>query len=395
MRQGRQLTLPLPEQVPLRPDDVDYLRLHWAVSEPVVNLATYLHANRFELQAGSAYLYETDDVSIRGAFDARRTTLQRAITGHPTQVVYRTVNKNFATGPNQVLAWVLANASRYATQWAGKLAGEARPTIRDAVQLLTDVRRINLVREALTFQIPTHPSPQALQQAQTSRRQVYRLAAEAYINLLAIERGDDDIVRRLLEKTLIQPQKDYQVLELAMAVSLAQLAGKHLNVPVHLEELKPGASHVLLAVGDYRISWQAQTKGYTKPIPEPSEVAYHQLLQQFHLRLPTDRPDIIIWRASDEQIVAIGEAKSFGAKKVDKWRKPLRDALWQLVRYARGYRPAGHLDDLLAQSCIALSYYPTADRVSPAPTQGPTVVDANDLLLGHLQDWFDRILAAS
>jgi hypothetical protein len=396
MRQGRSLSPVDPLHAQLGPEDLEYLRLHWAVSPVVGALCQYLAEHRFELQAGTDSILETSDLAIRGQLDARRTALLRATTGHPTAVTYRSVQKSFFTGPNQVLAWVLAYADRYALQWTGKLppvpvVNDARDSIRRTVVSLVEVRRINIVRDALgAFRLPARPTSQALQQAKTSRRQVYQLAFAAYANLLAIEGGDNDTVRRLLEETLIKPKENYQLLELAMAVSLARAAGERLNVPVRLHEITLGGNQILLSVGEYDIHWQAQTKSYSPPELEPAEAVYYQLLADYNLRNPQDRPDIVIKRG-EHQVVSIGEAKSFG--KEDAWSQRLRSALAQIVRYTRGYRPAGQLEGLISQSCIALSHYPTAERVTPTPAQGPVVLDSEDLIAGHVDEWLDRILA--
>lgn len=399
MRQGRNLAPGDPAETRLGPDDQEYLRLHWAVSPLLGELCQYLAEHRFELQAGTDYLYETNDLVIRGQLDARRTATLRATTGHPTAVAYRSVQKSFFTGPNQVLAWVLTYANRYALQWAGKLPPEpgendARSSLRRTVQLLIEVRRINLVRDALgSFRIPARPTPQALQQAKTSRRRIYRLAYAAYANLLAIEEGDEQTVRQLLEETLIQPKEDYQILELAMAVSLARAAGERLQIPVQLHEITLGGNQLLLSIGDYSIYWQAQTDSYEAPELEPIEAIYYQLLADYRLSKPQDRPDIVIRRGPDKKVVALGEAKSFGNP--DSWAQRLRSALAQIVRYSRGYRPADQLENLIQQSCIALSVYPTAERVVPTPAQGPIVLDGEDLIAGHMQEWLERILADS
>ena len=396
MRQGRSLSPVDSLHAQLNPDDLEYLRLHWAVSPVVSKLCQYLGEHRFELQAGTEYAQETSDLSIRGQFDARRTTLLRATTGHPTVVAYRSVKKSFFTGPNQVLAWVLAYANRFALQWVGKLpptpgGNDARDNIRRTVLLLVEVRRLNLVRDALgSFRLPPRPTSQALQQAKTSRRQVYRLAFAAYDNLLAIESGEEETVRRLLEETLIQPKEDYQILELAMAVSLAHAAGKRLNIPVRLYEITLGGNQILLSVGEYDIFWQAQTNSYDSPELEPAEAVYYKLLADYGLGKPQDRPDIIIRRGLNK-VVAIGEAKSFGREEA--WSQRLRSALAQIVRYARGYRAAGQLESIISQSCVALSYYPTTERVVPTPAQGPVVVDSADLIAGRVDEWLERILA--
>lgn len=401
MRDGRALEQKINPTKAHSGDDLEYLRLNWAVSSSIYKFCKYLIEHRYELQAGTSSFLETDDINIKGRIDARKTTLLRNTSGHPTIVVYYSSKKSFATGPNYVLIWVLNLAHTYGRQWLSLLEKnidvsekDSRSNIRLAIGLLTDVHRISLIKEALlSYKLCARPSLHALIQAKSSSRKIYRLAYEAYTFLERIERNDPESIGGLLEETLIKPKEDYQILELAHAFCLANCISEKTSKPVIIKEISSKGNSVLLQIGDIVISWQTKTSNYTPPELEPSEKKLLELLELFKLRGFSERPDIVVHHIKTNVILALGEAKSF-KEQPDAWRAPLRQALAQIIHYSRGYtKNSDELDALVARSSIILSFFPINSRPIDIPINGPTVFDVEDLLSGNINAWADRILA--
>ena len=166
-----------------RSRDLHVLRTHWAISESVRRLLTYLLSHRHEVQGLLQYNRRTGDSIARGRIDARATSLAQAVSGHPSLVVYEEPIRSFNTGPNHLVAWVIQNAGVQVTRlhnW--QVASSAYRPVVDAVMTdLTAVKRLDYLREALRLTIGTRrPSLEVLRSATRSRRMIYRHAVVAY-----------------------------------------------------------------------------------------------------------------------------------------------------------------------------------------------------------------------
>ena len=74
---------------------------------PVRTFLGYVLTHRHEAQSLLQFEKRTDDVVARGRIDARGTLLTRLVVGHPSLLIYEEPVRNFNTGPNQVVAWVV------------------------------------------------------------------------------------------------------------------------------------------------------------------------------------------------------------------------------------------------------------------------------------------------
>src|SRR5262249_31542426 len=107
-------------------EDVDFLRLYWCVSPPVLELCEYLNANRHEVQSSLGERARIDDAVVRGRLDSRRTLLERAISGYRTRVVFAEPMRSFTSGPNHVLVWVLQRAHLLLSRFTSEASFNSR-----------------------------------------------------------------------------------------------------------------------------------------------------------------------------------------------------------------------------------------------------------------------------
>ena len=377
-----------------RERDIDLLRMHWAVSEPVRGLVNYLSQHRHEIQAVLRSRRHEDNAQVRGRFDARATLVRRLVTGHPTVTVSHEAVRTLASGPNHVLTWVLETAWRLGLRFEGLLPEDAsyRETIKRTTPGLETIRRFDAVHQAAkTIDLTRRPAPQSVKEASRSRRQIYVLASRAYRTLQLIEGGNTDAIVALLNDTLLGPLHLWQRFELAVGLGVARALSVVLSLPVVLGFLRGGAEPIC-RVGDYEIHWQSRTRAYQQPSPEPSEALTARLLKQYGLSLGTDRPDLVVLDGVGKA-VAIIEVKYFSSEEND-GTDALRGAVGQLVRYARGYRAMPLVEDVLDHSIVAVVRHEAGSIPDPKPYGLPLIVDFEGLNQQGLEPWARRLVAA-
>jgi hypothetical protein len=378
-----------------RIEDIDILRWHWSTSSAVLNLCDHVLRNRHELQSSLAERRRTDDAMVRGRIDARRTVLTRAVSGHPTRVVFAEPVRSYTSGPNHVLVWVLQRAHFL----LARFTAEAGPSssysekIATAMKALSGARRISTVAQAIADTDYTqYPSPQSLAQAAAARKRLYRLAHAALQLLRRVEDGDSGAIAGMLEETLIAPLHEWQAFELALALGMGAALADTTGGALQLRRIAPGSASAIIEASGYTLHWQSRTPAYSAPSPEPSEERVNAILMAYGVQAGEDRPDVVVSHSATGEVVAIGEAKFF-TDETDGWRSAFRDAAVQLVRYARGYASDGALNHLLECSVIGLWNYPTSARPPLPPIHAPAVADFADLRDGELTGWAARVLA--
>ena len=192
--------------------DVEILKGHWAVSTPVRQLTGYLLSHPHETQALLSYRERLDDAVARGRIDARRTWFYRQQSGIPSALVTHEPVRSFNTGPNFLLAWVLREAASYTARlliWQGNTSPYL-PTIEHAQANIRSAQRFDALREPLRAVSLRHrPNAASVRDAARSRRQVYRLAADAYQLLQGLERGEAEATDRVARAALIAPLEDW------------------------------------------------------------------------------------------------------------------------------------------------------------------------------------------
>lgn len=375
-------------------EDIDLLRLHWAISEPVRTLSAYISERRHEIQAVLGTRREEDSARVRGRFDARATAIRRLETGHPTLTVSHEAVRHFDSGPNHVLTWVLEQAWRLSGIFREMLPNDATylEQVEDSVKALEVIRRFDAIHQAAKqINLSRRPGAAALKEAGRSRRQIYVLAYQAYRVLQDIEAGDEDALRTLLADTLLGPLHLWQRFELAVGLGVTRALSEVLFSPTRLGFLAGGGTPIS-RVGAYEVYWQARTDLYSQPVCEPSEAIIARLLAQYGLSKGGDRPDLVVIDRETGRVVAIIEVKHFANEESD-GADALRAAVGQLVRYARGYRPIEDIDDLLDHSIAALARSDGERMPEPKPHGLPFVTDFAEIIGGNLNAWARRLVA--
>lgn len=349
--------------------DLELLKGHWALSHPVRALVSYLLDRPHEAQALLTYRERIDDAVARGRIDARKTWLYRQQSGLSSALVTHEPVRSFNTGPNMLMAWVLREAATYTARllsWQGSNSAYL-PTIETAQTDMRKVQRIDALREPLrAVSLGQRPSAGAVRESARSRRQVYRLAVDAYQVMQGLERGDSDAILRVARSALIAPLEDWRRFELAVGLAVGEALGKANDTALQLHLLGSESSSPIVTAGRFAIFWQ-QITAYHSPAPlEPSEIAARAALNDYGIQVGTERPDLIVVDRDKDAVVAVVEVKYIAG---DTANARFREAVDQVVRYGRSYASEGERDALLSRSLVAISKN-APQRVSensPAP----------------------------
>ena len=365
--------------------DMDLLRAHWALSEPVRTFLSYVLTHRHEAQSLLQFERRTDDAVARGRIDARSTLLTRRVTGHPSLVAYEEPVRSFNTGPNQVVAWVVHTAATYAMRLLSlQPPGSAYASlVEETMSDVSAVQRLDALREVLkAVRVHRRPGPGALRDAARSRRMIYRLAVAAYDVLAKIEAGDEEALQQVLHSTLIGPLEDWRRFELAVGLGIGEALAAETGEKMSLSVLGKASGAPIISCGRYDVFWQSGGGLFTPPILEPSEERLERLLAAYDMKLSTDRPDLVVTDREAGLALGIVEVKYLAG---DTATARFREAAGQIVRYARGYAPDQELDSLVRSSLIVLNRETPVllDETAPAPR----AVDFAGLQSGALRSW--------
>lgn len=335
--------------------DLELLKSHWALSKPVRALVSYLLDRPHEAQELLTYRERINDAVARGRIDARKTWLYRQQSGLSSALVTHEPVRSFNTGPNMLLAWVLREAATYTARllsWQGSNSAYL-PVIETAQTDMRKVQRIEALREPLrAVSLGQRPSPGAVRDSARSRRQVYRLAVDAYQVMQGLERGDRDAIMRVARSALIAPLEDWRRFELAVGLSVGEALGRASDAPLQLHLLGSDSSSPIVTAGRFAIFWQQITSYHTPAPLEPSELAARAALKDYGIQVGTERPDLLVVDREKDAVVAIVEVKYIAG---DTANVRFREAVDQVVRYGRSYAPAAERDALLSRSLVAIS----------------------------------------
>lgn len=376
--------------------DREMLQLHWSLSPAVATLITYALTHHHEIQTVLDSRVRIENGVVRGRLDAVETVRLRRISGLATAVVSHEPIRSYLSGPNHVLGWVLSYAWALASRFA-KLAYDSsayQSVIDEALQRLGQSRRLHAVAQ-ITGPESRHrrPAAKAVVEATRSRHRIYRLAAEAYRSLLAIEAGDFDTIKDMLRSTLFAPLEPWRRFELAIGLGVGEALAMVGQTQLSLNLMIGDARRVIVETGPFEIHWQSRTDYYLSPKPEPSEQVTRHILDAYGFGASSERPDVVVVNRTADRVEAIIEAKYFTA---EDGSDRMRDAVEQLVRYARGYRPLAECGPLLGRSVVALSQglgdFPSIEQLPPTV---PTAVDFAAVMRGQLAVWAQQRLFAS
>jgi hypothetical protein len=373
--------------------DRDLLRLHWAFSPIVRDLAIYVLQHRHEIQSMLSTTRRIEDGIVRGQIDARATLLHRRMTGLTTAMVSNEPLRSYDSGPNQVLFWVLMQAWSLGMRFAAMLPVSAsyRETVILTTQILEQVRRIQAIGLfAPDSSVKKRPGTAALLEAGRSRREIYRRARDAYETLLRIEAGDPETIAALLQQTLLAPLEIWRRYELAVAISVAEALTSGGAGALTLNLLVGDTTSPIVSAGNYAVYWQSRTAFYRPAEIEPSEQVVRYILEAYSLSASSDRPDLVLIDTQRSTVAAVIEVKYLTAEDAT---DRVRSAVEQVVRYARLYHPVNQTGPLLGRSLIAVSQgLEGITTPEPLPPGVPMVVDFAAIRRGQLGVWVERLL---
>ena len=372
--------------------DRDLLRLHWAISPVVLEVAIYALQHRHEIQSALTTAVRIEDAIARGRIDARATIIHRRITGLPTAIVGHEPLRSYDSAPNQVLVWVLVQAWSLAARFATMLPDGAayRSSIDQTIQVLDQVRRLQAISQMAGQGWSTRrPTSAAAMEARRSRRELYRKAYAAYELLLRIESGEPEAITAMLRQTLLAPLEPWRRYELAVAFSLAEALASSTQADLILNLLMGNTRRPIVLVGPFEIFWQSRTRLAGKPDLEPSERVTSRILEAYGMSISSDRPDLVVLDADADVVASIVEVKYLtGEDASDR----VRGAVAQIVRYSRLYHAIDVSGPLLGRSLVAVSQGTKGMRIpSPVPDDVPLIVDFAAIQLGQLSAWADRL----
>ena len=366
--------------------DVELLAGHWSISVPVRRFLDYMLKHRHEAQSLLQFVRRTDDAMARGRIDARATVLARAVAGHPSLVVAEEPLRSFNTGPNQLVAWVVHQSALHGAKLLSLQSPVSayRTLIEAAMAQVAAVKRLDALREPLKHVASNRrPGPGALRDASRSRRALYREAVAAYRALAGVEAGDPAALREVLGTTVIAPLEDWRRYELAVAMGVGMALAEETDAALHLSLLRAGTGEPILRCGRFSLYWQQRTLLFRPPPLEPSEERLKRALASYDMGLSADRPDLVLIDEVVGQVAAVIEVKYLLG---DTASVRFREAVEQVVRYARGYADdSAGIDRLIGRSLVALS----AQAPPLVETGGncPHAVDFDGIRTSALNCW--------
>jgi hypothetical protein len=372
--------------------DIDLLRSHWAVSAPVRSFLQYVLQHPHEAQSLLTFLQRADDAIARGRIDARATAMLRLRSGLSSVVVAHEPVRSFDTGPNQLVAWVVHNASLHAGRLLYEQPAESgyRKLVEAAMAELAAIKRLDALRVPLkSASAARRPGSGAIRDAARSRKAMYRHAVAAYRVLSDMESGDEAAIAEIIQSTLIAPAEIWRRFEMAVAMGIGLALAETTGVPMKMRILTGGGPVPILTCDPYAIYWQQVTSHYTEPAPELSEQKTSEALAAYGKKSSSDRPDLILVDEDKCQVMAVIEVKHQGGDTAD---TRFREAMGQIIRYARGYASGGAMNDLVRRSLIAVNtgVPELLDDSAPAPL----ALDFAAMRSGALASWVKRRLLA-
>lgn len=376
-------------------DDLEYLRIQWAISNQIEDLARYLLENRHEAQASLETVLRQCSGMVRGRLDPVRTLRRQRLTGDASQVCFYEPRRNFFEGPNHVLGWVLRFSNHILQRYLELLKGstEYNERVRRIRGHLGAILHLKGIGDAISStSIRPRPSVASVTQAGRSRKRLYRKAFDAYRLLRRIESGDPQQTIDLLNGSLIGPLEDWQKFELLMALKLSEALAKATGHELVLRPIERGSARPIATFGPYDVYWQNRTPYAAFLLElEPSEVIVNDVLRSYGVKAGWDRPDVVICDRVQQVVLAVAEAKySMSALS---GADTFRDAVTQLVRYSRLYRDCVPQDVLLRRSIVAVSNLST-EIGSMSPGSSPLAVSMSELVNGNIQKWTERVTSS-
>lgn len=374
----------------MRHEDLDALRMWWALSEPVGRLAARLSTRPREVSPSLDGFRKEVSGELPGPPDAAASALLQAITLDPSAFVVTEISATWLSGPNRVLAKTLEEA-RGALRAA---ALHARGGLFDAhamerLALLDDALRVAPVRELLgtpagRARIVAHERRQAAK----ARAPLYRLSWDCASALAGIEAFEPESVAALLASDLLPAMETWRKFELATILEVAEALSGATGAPAVLDA-SFAAGRAAARVGDLELRWQKSMPRRPNEALDQGEILAGELASSLGVSIGTARADITVERAG--RVLSIIECKWFSSP--DSASGAILDAASQLAGYARdtAHAQGEHHSEILSRSIVALAHRGPAEMRFGAPV---CCIGFPDFGATNLASWAIAVAAA-
>lgn len=323
----------------LSPGDLDrVIATHIALSDEVASFLEALSgALRRPIAATTRPKIATQ--TVRGMIDWGATIKHRAVGGwDPTQFVVRPARRLFDTPENRALAWLLDRLDSLLRQVIPARADE-RTGVHSKNWLGEIESRHQLVRSAqrhwwLRDIPPEKPNTHALQRLAAARTAVYRThlpTAIQFIERLTKRPSPDDVVD-VLSQRYFEPEKDWLLFELVIALRLARgFAAK--STGLRRARLLVGVGTTPYAI--YKMSDGSEVRLWYQGWPPAARDSLQAAARKkYSIDAGPVRPDLIVERVVD------GKSRGLLLElKASKSSDYLASGLFQLMGYLKD-RPA-------------------------------------------------------
>lgn len=371
--------------------DIDALRMWWALSGPVGELAARCSSRPREISPAFDDFRRETSGEISGQPDAAASALLQAVTCDPCAFVVTELMGTWVSGPNRVLAKTL-EAARSALRAAALHArgGLFDGPARERLSIIDDALRTASLREILATPTGrTRITAHERRQASKARASIYRLAWDCASAAFAIEKLEHEAILSLLSTEVLPRLETWRQFELAclleVSSALATANGSTCALDASFTTTRPAAR-----VGDIEVWWQRAIRRRSDAYLDEGEHLAASLAASLNVNAGTARADMTIERGG--RVLGIVECKWFG----DESSVPgaILEACTQIVGYARdaAWRQSENADGILSRSLVALARRGSA---SLRAGYGPIgCIGLEDLGGPALQPWADSILLA-
>lgn len=376
----------------LRDEDLDALRMWWALSAPVGLLARRCATRPREIAASLGDVRREVSGELPGPPDAAASALLQAISADPAAFVVTEAAGTWLSGPNRVLAKTLEAAQRALRSAALHARGGLfdGPAL-ERLALIDDALRTAPLREILSS-----PAGRARidsyerRQAAKARAPLYRNAWECASALYRIEAFEPESLSALLASEVLPRVETWRQFEMACLLEIAEALSAVANVSCVLDASFV-AGRAAAQIGEFSVWWQRAIRSRPEGELDEGERMARNLAASLGVTAGTARADLTVEKAG--RVLAIVECKWFAS--TASASGAILDACHQLTGYARdaAYRQGETAAAILSRSIVAL-----ADR-GPAPLTvgtGPVAcVGLADLGSTALRPWAESVIAAA
>jgi hypothetical protein len=175
---------------------------------------------------------------------------------------------------------------------------------------------------------------------------------------------------------------------LAVGLAVGEALAAAIDAPVQLHLLASNSAEPIVTAGRFAVYWQQITRYHQPPPLEPSELAASTALTAYGMSLGTERPDIVIVDRDKDAVVAVVEVKYVAG---DTASARFREAVDQVVRYARSYAPAAGVAGIISHSLVALSR--DAPSLLHENATAPRSIDFAGITRQQLAPWAAALVA--